>query len=144
MSQASVEMVRRYFEHLDRLLADYWANPVPIGEYPLLDEAFTDVHPDATWQPPYLGHAVHGRNAWLAVVTDLLDAADDWRIKIEDVSDLGGNNVLCVSHNAIRGKDSGLPIEQRIFTLVTVREGKIAAIRDFTERQDALKAAAAS
>ncbi len=51
-----------------------------------------------------------------------------------------GEHVLCVSQNSIRGKDSGLAVDQRIFTLVTVRKGQIAAISDFTERRDALEA----
>ncbi|HEY8952235.1 MAG TPA: nuclear transport factor 2 family protein [Candidatus Dormibacteraeota bacterium] len=141
MSQENVEIVRRYFEHLDQLLAHYWANPVPISQYPLLEEAFNAIAPEAEWKPPFMGKPVRGRDAWLALVSGWLEAADDWRIKVEDVSDLGGEHVLCVSQNSIRGKDSGLAVDQRIFTLVTVRKGQIAAISDFTERRDALEAA---
>ena len=86
--------------------------------------------------------AVHGRDAWLELVTAWLEAADDWRISIEDVSDLGGDHVLCVSQNSIRGKDSGAPVHQRIFTVVTVQDAQIVLIRDFTERQEAIAAAA--
>jgi hypothetical protein len=45
------------------------------------------------------------------------------------------------SRNAIRGKGSGLEVDQAICTVVTVREGKIAAIWDFTDRQAALESA---
>ena len=82
-----------------------------------------------------------GAGAWLAAVSDWLDAADHWRILIEDVSDLGGDRVLVESRNAIRGKGSGLEVDQAICTVVTVREGKIAAIWDFTDRAEALEAA---
>ena len=84
MSEQNVEVVRHYFEHLDQLLADYWSNPVPISEYPKLDDAFSGVHADATWKPPFMGEAIRGRDAWLAMVSDWLDAADDWRISVED------------------------------------------------------------
>jgi ketosteroid isomerase-like protein len=144
MSQENVHVVQRYFEQLDRLLAEYWANPVPISEYPLLEEAFTAITPEAEWKPPFMGEPVRGRDAWLALVSGWLEAADDWRINIEDVSDLGEDHVLCVSRNSIRGKDSGVAVDQRIFTLVTVRKGQIEAISDFTERRDALEAAGLS
>ena len=75
--------------------------------------------------------AFRGKDAWLAAVTDWLDAADHWRILIEDVSDLGGDQVLVESRNAIRGKGSGLEVDQAICTVVTVRQGKIAAVWDF-------------
>src|SRR4051812_39340211 len=56
--------------------------------------------------------AVRGKDAWLAAVSDWLDAADDWRILIGDVSDLGGDQVLVESRNAIRGKGSRVKIDQ--------------------------------
>jgi ketosteroid isomerase-like protein len=140
VSDANVEIVRRYFELVDRMLEDYWTNPVPVTEYPGLDQAFRDVRADARWKPPNLSHAIQGREAWLTNVADLLDAADDWRINIQNVSELGDGHVLVASRNAIRGKGSGISIDQAIWTVVTVEEGKIATISDFTERADALKA----
>jgi ketosteroid isomerase-like protein len=144
MSQENVEMVERYFRLIDRMLADYWTNPVPLMEYPDLDEAFREVQDDAQWKPPNLNEAIQGKEAWLGVVSDLLDAADDWRINIEDVSALGDDHVLVASRNAIRGKGSGIQIDQAIWTVVAVKEGKIATISDFTERADALQAAGLS
>ncbi|MGH2925907.1 MAG: nuclear transport factor 2 family protein [Solirubrobacterales bacterium] len=143
MSQENVEIVRRYFELIDRMLGEYWLNPVPLSEYPETEQAFNEVHPDAEWKPPHM-EAFRGKDAWLAAVSDWLDAADHWRIVIEDVSDLGGDRVLVESRNAIRGKGSGLEVDQAISTVVTVREGRIAAIWDFTDRQAALEAAQAS
>jgi ketosteroid isomerase-like protein len=133
MSQENVEIVRRYFQLIDRMLGEYWADPVPLSDYPETEEAFKAVHADA--------EAFRGKDAWLAAVTDWLDAADHWRILVEDVSDLGGDQVLVESRNAIRGKGSGLEVDQAICTVVTVREGKIAAIWDFTDRHAALEAA---
>jgi ketosteroid isomerase-like protein len=140
MAGKNVQIVRAYFEHLDQLLAQYWANPVPIGEFPLVDEAFAAVSPEAEWKPPFMREAVRGKDAWLGLVTAWLEAADDWRISVEDVSDLGGEQVLCISQNSIRGKDSGATVHQRIFTVVTVQDAQIVLIRDFTEREDALAA----
>ena len=142
MASQNVQIVRAYFEHLDQLLAQYWVNPVPLRESPLVEGAFAAISPDAEWKPPFMREAVRGKDAWLTLVSGWLEAADDWRISVEDVSDLGGEQVLCISQNAIRGKDSGVPVHQRIFTVVTVRDAQIVLIRDFTEREDALAAAA--
>jgi ketosteroid isomerase-like protein len=144
MSEENVEVVRRYFELIVRMLDDYWSNPVTLSEYPPIDQAFADVDPEAEWTPPYLGNAIRGKEAWLAAISDWLDAADDWRIHVESVSDLGQDHVLVTSRNAIRGRDSGVQIDQGIFTVVTVQSGKITAISDFTERQNALEAAGLS
>ena len=144
MSEENVEIVERYFRLIDRLLEDYWTDPVPLTEYAGLDEAFRDVRDDALWKPPNLNEAIQGKEAWLGVVSDLLDAADDWRINIDDVSGLGDDYVLVASRNAIRGKGSGIQIDQAIWTVVAVTDGKIAAISDFTERAEALEAAGLS
>jgi ketosteroid isomerase-like protein len=141
MSQENVEMVERYFRLIDRMLEDYWTDPVPVTEYPGLDDAFRDVHADAQWKPPHLNEPLHGREGWLDFVSELLDAVDDWRINIDDVSGLGDEHVLVASRNAIRGKGSGIQIDQAIWTVVAVREGKITAISDFTDRAEALEAA---
>ena len=140
MSQENVEIVRRYFQLIDRMLGEYWVDPVPLSDYPETEEAFKAVHSNAEWKPPHM-EAFRGKDAWLAAVTDWLDAADHWRILVEDVSDLNGDQVLVESRNAIRGKGSGLEVDQAICTVVTLREGKIAAIRDFTDRHTALEAA---
>ena len=138
-----MEIVGRYFQLIDRMLGQYWENPVPLTEYPVVDEAFRDVHLDAEWKPPHM-EVIQGKDAWLAAVSDWLDAADDWRINIKNVSDLSGDQVLVESRNAIRGKGSGLQVDQAIWTVVTVRQGKIAAISDFTDRTAALEAAGLS
>jgi ketosteroid isomerase-like protein len=141
MSEENVEVVRRYFELIVRMLDDYWSNPVDLSEYPAIDLAFADVDLQAEWTPPYLGSAIRGKDAWVAAISDFLDAADDWRIHIESVSDLDQDHVLVTSRNAIRGRDSGVQIDQGIFTVVTVQTGKITAISDFTDRAEALEAA---
>ena len=125
------------------MLGEYWTNPVPIREYPALGEAFRDVQADAEWKPPHID-AIRGKEAWLDAVSDWLDAADEWRIIVKNVSELSEDQVLVESRKAIRGKGSGVQIDQAIWTVVTVEEGKIAAIGDFTDRSAALEAAGVS
>ena len=37
MSQENVEIVRRYFQLIDRMLGEYWVNPVPLASTPRLN-----------------------------------------------------------------------------------------------------------
>src|SRR4029078_9368139 len=124
MSQENVEIVRRYFQLIDRMLSEYWVDPVPLSDYPETEEALKAVHADAEWKPPHM-EAFRGKDAGLPAVTDWLDAANHWRILVEDVSDLGGNQVLVESRNAIRGKGSCLQGDQAISTVVTLQRRKI-------------------
>jgi ketosteroid isomerase-like protein len=39
------------------------------------------------------------------------------------------------------GKRSGVSFDQRVFTVVTLRDGKLIQMDDFTERSQALEAA---
>ncbi len=141
MAEQDTEIVRRYFELVDRMLAEYWSNPVPVREFPPLHRAFEQVSPDAEWTPPHLENPICGKEAWLESIEDWLDAADYWRIHLDEVSDLGNGTVLVASRNEIRGKGSGVDVEQGIFTIVTLVDGKISTIRDFPERREALGAA---
>ncbi len=144
VADQDVEIVRRYFELVDRMLDEYWGDPVPLREFPALDLAFEQLHPEAEWTPPHLERPLCGREAWLEGIEDLFDAVDYWRIHIDVVTSLDDGIVLIASRNQIRGKGSGVDVEQGIFTVVTLEGGKIATIRDFPERDQALTAARAA
>ena len=75
VAQQDIEIVRRYFELVDRMLAEYWANPVPSGSS-RSSTAFEQVRLDAEWTPPYLENPIRGREAWLQSIEDWLEAAD--------------------------------------------------------------------
>jgi ketosteroid isomerase-like protein len=74
-------------------------------------------------------------------VEDWLEAGEDWRVAMEDVAPAGEHQVLAFLRVSIRGKGSGVPIEQRLYTLVTMRGTKVLRIADFTDRALALEAA---
>jgi ketosteroid isomerase-like protein len=40
-----------------------------------------------------------------------------------------------------RGRGSGIPVNQQVFSVITVRDGKVARIHDYIERAIALEAA---
>jgi ketosteroid isomerase-like protein len=82
-----------------------------------------------------------GREEILAGADDWLDAGENWRIAIDDVTEAGEDKALAFLRISIRGKGSGVPVEQRIYSLMTVRGSKISKIDDYTDRARALETA---
>jgi ketosteroid isomerase-like protein len=145
MSQENVEIVRGFWEVVGRLLDQYWANPeVPLGQWPDVEQGFDLVDPDAEWTPAGQLRTAHGREQWLRAIDDGLEAVDYWRPEVEEVIDAGKDKVLGVVRVSIRGKGSGASVSQQIFSLVSLREGRIARIVEYTERAEALEAAGLS
>src|SRR5215217_1547681 len=133
MSEENIEIVRRYYGVLDDVPERYWAAPdTKFSESPLVEEVLPLLHPDAEWdamhrEQPYRGieEALHG-------VEDWLEAGEEWRVQIEDLTDAGEGAVLAVLRVSIRGRGSRVPIDQRIFTVLTVSDGRIKGIADYT------------
>ena len=140
MTQENVEVVRHYVESLDRFMAALRANPGPVNETPIIDEFFECLDPEAEWHWPLTDQVFRGREAMVQAATDFLEAVDDWRIEVEEIVDAGDDQVFAVQRISARGKGSGVPFEQRIFTALRVRDGKVWLIHDYTERAEALKA----
>jgi ketosteroid isomerase-like protein len=140
MSQENVDVVRHYVELLSRFMAAARANPGPVNETPFIDEFFECLDPEVEWHWPLTDEAFRGREAMVRAATDFLEAVDDWRIEVDELVDAGGDQVFAVQRISARGKGSGTPFEQNIFTALRVRDGKVWRIHDYTERAEALKA----
>ncbi len=145
MSQENVEVVRGYYESLNRWLASYWSDPVvPIEQSPELEEVFDHLDPEAEWDWLFSPETFRGREQLLQAVADWLETVGDWRVEVEELIDGSRNRVLLIGRVVARGKGSGAPVLQPIFVAVTVRNGKVARIEDHTERARALEAAGLS
>jgi ketosteroid isomerase-like protein len=77
------------------------------------------------------------RRAWRA----WLDSFKDLRLEPEEVTDLGGDRLLVAMRAVGRGTGSGVPAEQRGFTLYTFRAGKVVRHQFFVDRDQAEEAA---
>jgi ketosteroid isomerase-like protein len=60
------------------------------------------------------------------------------------LTDASDDRVVATLRVSIRGRGSGVPIDQRIFTIIRIRDGKVRSIADYTDRQRALHAAGLS
>ena len=138
----NVEIVRRYYETVDSALERHWAVPgTPVRESPLIQEVLDLLHPEAEWDTFLAEEPYRGREGMIDAVDEWLDAADDWRVKAESVTDLGEGRVLVVHRTSIRGKGSGVTIEQQTFSVAQVQDGKVIRLTDRMDREEALEAA---
>jgi ketosteroid isomerase-like protein len=97
------------------------------------------LHDDATWHPACEG-------AWKPcttadeIVRTLLWRADANRLRPGEMIDLG-NCVLVQLRGRRLERLGGKGFIPRLFQIVVLREGKVASIRDYAKREEALAAA---
>jgi ketosteroid isomerase-like protein len=131
MSQENVEIVRAAYGVFNR------------GEIDALLDLCT---PDIEWQD--VGsldtRAVVGKDAVRAYFETVMEPWEDVRREPEEITDLGGDQVLALIHLTARGKGSGIKVGARQADLLTIREGKLARWAAYPERSRALEAAGLS
>jgi ketosteroid isomerase-like protein len=141
MSQENVELAREWYDVVNRWLESYWASPEqPLGETPGTDGVFDRMCHDAEWDWLFSPETFRGRDQLLRAAADFIDTVGEWRIEVEEVIDGGRDRVLAILRILARGRSSGAPVYQRVFSVIIVRDGKIARIHDYTERAKALEA----
>ena len=109
---------------------EFW-NPEPYAE----DVVFVRAGPD--------GGEYHGRSGLAAAWRDFLGAWDDFRIEAEDVVPVAGGVYVLLIRLHGRGKGSGVIMAEDVANLVRMRDGRIARLEMFWDRQAALRAAGA-
>jgi len=59
-------------------------------------------------------------------VDELLEASQSYSMRVEEIADLGGDDVLAVLGVGMKGRTSGAAAGVSIFSVLTLREGFIA------------------
>jgi uncharacterized protein len=124
MSRENVEVVRRLFETYGR------------GDHA---EAASCLAPDVVYQ---VGQEVpaHGRDAVRAVWERWESDLEELETIPEEFIDAGDQVVVTVYYSG-RGRGSGIELEDRLFEVYTLRDGKCVRKVEFRDRADALEAA---
>ena len=151
MSQENVELVRRYFEAVERAFAAYWQGPRSVADSlragevrPEITDAMSYFHPNIEWKSALIGITARGYEATAHGVDQFLDAAQDYRVNVLEVTDLGDSQVLAVLRAAMKGRASEIDVNATIFSIVTVEDGLIIRMDEYLERAEALEAAGLS
>lgn len=129
MSQENVEIVQQIYDAYER--GDYEAT------LRVLDEEIE------FFAPPDLsggGELVRGREAVGAAVAGWLGMWDDYRFELRELLD-AGEHVLATGWQTGRGKASGVAVFEEIFSVWTLRRGRVVGQRMFRDKQQALEAA---
>jgi ketosteroid isomerase-like protein len=129
MSQENVELVRRFEKS--------WARRD-------LDAALECVHDDLEfdWSDsmgPFVG-TYKGRAGLTRFWTDMLEAWEQFSPEIEEIFDCGSDRLITLDVVRARGKGSGIDMEARGAMLWTMQEGKIARVKMFQTKDEALEA----
>jgi ketosteroid isomerase-like protein len=130
MSQENVEIIRRFYEAQDdpsRILS-FFDPAVVLTNTPKSPEAGT-----------FVGH--EGIRKWIVGVRE---AIDEPRWYADDLIDAGEDRVIAPGGVLGRGRATSLPVDIRLTTLYTLREGKIAELHANDTTEEALEAAGLS
>ncbi len=87
---------------------------------------------------------IHGKHAMRAYVQDWIDMFDAFRIAPVELIDAEGSVVVAVMSYGGRARLSGIEIAGTYGVVFTIRDGKITRGREYTTREQALKAAGLS
>ena len=113
-----------------------------------LDAFAVFLHPDINWRamegaPDDVGE-MHGTEAVRRYVQDWLDMFEEFTNVAEDLLDVGDDRVVAVQHITGRARLSGIETELRYAAVYTLRERKIIRVREYSDREQALKAVGVS
>jgi ketosteroid isomerase-like protein len=123
---ANAELVRRVFDAFQR------------GDF---DTALDMVDEDVDWGAPpdmldtdgvYRGHA-----GLLEGFGTFMRAWEELRVDVDELTEVG-DRVLVMTHWVGRSRGTGIEVDQRIAQVYELRDGKVARVRQFRTREEAL------
>jgi ketosteroid isomerase-like protein len=133
MSQENVETVRTATEAMLR------------GDAATaLDALDPDVEWHATVGGINEGRTYHGSAEVAKAFIDYFEVWERIELRADDYIDAGDDEVIVFLHEVAMGRESGAVVETDTGTVNTVRDGKIARVRGYMKRSQALEAAGLS
>jgi ketosteroid isomerase-like protein len=133
MSEETVEIVRTYFARLGS------GDPAPDlcdPEIEIRNWAESPV------PGPYHGH--EGLHQWWREIHDPDMGFEIELFDLEEVFEVDEDRVVTIQRATGRGRASGIQVDQRWGSIISVRNGKIRSAHGFPSREQALRAAGLS
>jgi ketosteroid isomerase-like protein len=125
MTEANLDLARRGY--------DYWSNGDIEG---MLDLATPDIEFVPAIAAGVEGGSVQGPDAFRRFFAELAETWETFLIKVEEYREFG-DSVMTVGRLTAKGRGSALELDQPWYTVLTVREGKIARMESFLDRDAA-------
>ena len=129
MSRTNVELVKAAYEAfarggLDRFMERFTGDV----DYRAVEGAVDDRGP------------IHGKDALRAWLEDWLEMFDGFRLELAEAIDAGEDTVVVAERYGGRAKLSGVETESTVWTVLTIRVGRIARGLEYLSREQALEA----
>jgi ketosteroid isomerase-like protein len=100
-----------------------------------------EYRPAADVRPPGMDAVRHGHDGYREVWREMIDSFEDFHAEPEEVLDLG-DQLLATTLYRGHGSGSGVPVNVPLFQLFRLRQGLVVWQKDFSDRSEALEAAA--
>lgn len=130
MSDGNVEVVRQVFEAFNKRDWEAWES---------------HHHPDFEWSDPpdVPGGGTHrGVGGVRRFMEGFLETGDDWHVEVDAVEASGKDRVLMRGRSVFAGRASGFPVEDPLFQLFDLEDGRVRRVQTFRSTREALEAAA--
>jgi ketosteroid isomerase-like protein len=135
MSRENVEVARRAFEEMNA------RNAEAIGDL---------VTPDVEWRPVLTAGGdleapvYRGTAGIVQYWTDLDELFENTQVQVEDLAPIGPSHVLFGGRVTARGRKSGVPLDEHIWALWELRNGRLYRGAAFRSRAEAIAATGVS
>ncbi len=80
-----------------------------------------------------------GFREWLASWGEMF--GEDWEASVEEAEAIDDERVMVIGWMKARGSGGGVPVEQRFWVIMRVRDGKVSRSEVHTDPDEALEAA---
>ena len=104
-------------------------------------------HPDFEWSdPPELlgGGTQRGVGGVRRFMEGFLETGDDWHVEVDAVEAVGKDRVLMRGRSVFAGRVSGFPVDDPVFQLFDLEDGRVRRVQTFRSTVEALEAAGLS
>ena len=108
---------------------------------PEASEALGYMSPEAEWNPAFSSETYRGQVEMGRGWDELLEIAENYSLKLLEATDLADDRVLAVFGPSLEGRTSGIHVNAAIFAVVTLEDGLIRRLDEYTDRRDVLEAA---
>jgi ketosteroid isomerase-like protein len=142
MSKENVELVRAAFQEIGRLMFSATANPErPMrDDYARVVDRFLATDFKLVQAPSAVERGtLHGFDGFLTFMEGGREMWSEARLEADELIDVGDQVVVIGTFRA-RGRASGAEVQQANGTVWTLRDAKVACVRVFMDRDEALAA----
>jgi ketosteroid isomerase-like protein len=147
VSDQNVEIVRRFFDAMRRSLIAWdgsrsFAEAIRTGDLPPeIGDVLQYASPEMEWRPAFSTETYRGFAEMARAWDEFLEAFTNYNLELLEATDLRDDRVFVAWGPTLKGRSSGIHVSAAVFGVVTVEDGRVLRIHEYSNRRDALEAA---